>query len=505
MKMPGKKPQHLPLMEYAAYAAVGLAVFTLPITGLPALASLIGEPLVAPPSAVFVLLLLVGWLPVYLLRKGTLPGEMKPWLAFGGVVLFSSALAFFLPMPSFKNHTVLPSEIDALVTFGIAAAFYLVFSTWIRRPKHLEWVLRWINLGGMVLLAWCLVQLYFVLLKNGSYTGFMLDLQSFVSVRSLEDHIYYNRLAGFSYEPSWLAHQLNTVYLPFWLAATLTGYSVQRKLWKISIENVLLAAGIAVLLFTYSRVGLLAFLLVLAYGAYRLNKSGIRWLQKRLKLRSGAIRTWVNGLTLVLVFSLYAALAFGLLTLVGRSDPRIAKLLEFRNFSSDLMDMAFQTDLAERVIYWANGWLVFARFPLFGVGLGNAGFFFSGHLHLLGYRSGEILQVLNDATYLPNIKSLWLRILAETGLAGFSCFLVGYYVLWRAGQNLTRHLLLPLRVIGWMGIFVLISFLAEGFSIDSFALPYLWLSLGLLTSASRMARRTASGQDGQPHQENLHV
>jgi hypothetical protein len=98
--------------------------------------------------------------------------------------------------------------------------------------------------------------------------------------------------------------------------------------------------------------------------------------------------------------------------------------------------------------------------------------------------------VLKDAAYLPNIKSMWLRVMAETGLAGFSCFLAGYALLWRAGHRLTRHSLISLRAMGWMGIFVLIAFLAEGFSIDSFALPYLWFSLGLLIAASALARRT---------------
>jgi hypothetical protein len=505
MRTAVKRLLRSPLLERVAYAAVGLAVFSLPITGLPALAAMMGGPLVAPPSAVFVFLLLVGWLPIYLLRKGTLPGEMRPWLAFGGVALLSSALAFFLPMPSFKNHTVLPAEMDGLLTFGIAAAFFLVFATWIRRPRHLEWVFRWINLGGFVLLAWCLAQLFYILFRNGSYSGFMVDLQSFVSVRWLEDHIYYNRLAGFSYEPSWLAHQLNVVYLPFWMAATLTGYSAHRKLWKLSIENVLLAVGILALVFTYSRVGLLAFLLVVAYGIYRLNKYGIQWLQRRLKLQTRWARVWVTGLALAFVFVVYGLLVYGLLSLLARSDARIASLLQFRAVSSNLMDIAYQIDFAERVIYWANGWLIFARFPLFGVGLGNAGFFFSGHLHLLGYRSGEILQVLYDAPYLPNIKSMWLRIPAETGLAGFGCFLAGYYILWRAGHNLTRHSLPALRVAGWMGLFVLLSFLAEGFSIDSFALPYLWVSLGVLAAASAMGRRTAAGSDREAPSPSIHA
>jgi hypothetical protein len=43
-----------------------------------------------------------------------------------------------------------------------------------------------------------------------------------------------------------------------------------------------------------------------------------------------------------------------------------------------------------------------------------------------------------------------------------------------------------------MVFFVIAAFIAEGFSIDSFALPYLWTSLGIITAASAVARREAS-------------
>jgi hypothetical protein len=48
-----------------------------------------------------------------------------------------------------------------------------------------------------------------------------------------------------------------------------------------------------------------------------------------------------------------------------------------------------------------------------------------------------------------------------------------------------------LRLFGWMVFFVITAFLAEGFSIDSFALPYVWASLGIATAASVLARKEA--------------
>jgi hypothetical protein len=47
--------------------------------------------------------------------------------------------------------------------------------------------------------------------------------------------------------------------------------------------------------------------------------------------------------------------------------------------------------------------------------------------------------------------------------------------------------------VGLMGILVMIGFLIEGFSIDSFAMPYLWFSAGIVTAGfSILKSQTAS-------------
>jgi hypothetical protein len=188
---------------------------------------------------------------------------------------------------------------------------------------------------------------------------------------------------------------------------------------------------------------------------------------------------------------IYVVLVAGLLILLARTDARIARLLAFKGLPTSLLDFAASVDFSERVIYWLNGWQVFARYPLFGVGLGNAGFYFAEHLPAVALRSSEMVQTLNQGLFLPNIKSFWIRLLAETGLFGTSLFLSWYYLLWSACRRLIRETSVLLRTMGWMGTITLLTFLAEGFSIDSFALPYLWISLGLVTAASALARRKA--------------
>jgi hypothetical protein len=90
------------------------------------------------------------------------------------------------------------------------------------------------------------------------------------------------------------------------------------------------------------------------------------------------------------------------------------------------------------------------------------------------------------STVIPNTKSIWTRILSETGLVGFAFWLAWLYLVWQAAHFI-RGMEKPIfKTIGWAGAFTIIALLAEGFSTDTFALPYLWFSLGLVTAASRV-------------------
>jgi hypothetical protein len=67
-------------------------------------------------------------------------------------------------------------------------------------------------------------------------------------------------------------------------------------------------------------------------------------------------------------------------------------------------------------------------------------------------------------------------------------------LLWIAGRVLRARPEGLYRTLGWMGSFTLIALVIEGFSVDSFALPYLWISTGLLTAGASLVLAEA----GQP-------
>ena len=474
-------------------SAMGAAILLLPLTSLPVLSKILGGTTVAPPTIVFIFILAVGWLPFHVLCGGRIPWESVPFLVFVVVALIASIGAFFLYFPPYKGYTVQRAELDALVTLAIGSATYLVVALWYRDTQRFEWTLRLINISGLIMLAWSFLQLGVIFLHPNGYPALMGRIQSLLSTRSLLDWGFRSRVGGFTYEPSWQAHLLNLVYLPYWLAASVTRYSVSKKLWRFSVENLLLLGGIVILYFTISRVGLLAFLLALAYLFYRINANIVHLLQGRLRQRPAVIR-WrldrlIPAISIILIVLIYFGGVTGLLMIWAHFDPRTANLLHFRGIPADLFDFAFSGDFAERVVYWSIGWTVFAHYPFLGVGLGNTGFFFKQYLPNIGYRLGEIINLLYNATDLPNVKSFWIRLLSETGIIGFSIFASWQIVLWRAGSYLRDKRSVFLRTMGWMGGFAILAFLAEGFSIDSFALPYVFVAMGLLTAASTLARR----------------
>jgi len=45
-----------------------------------------------------------------------------------------------------------------------------------------------------------------------------------------------------------------------------------------------------------------------------------------------------------------------------------------------------------------------------------------------------------------------------------------------------RSIKIDLRIMGCAGIFVLLGIIFEGLSVDSFAMPYWWISLGFAVS-----------------------
>lgn len=460
-----------------------LLVVLLPVTSMPLVRGLLGSSTVAAPAILPLILLVLIWLLPYLARRGKIPAESLPLVAFALVGIASSALTVYSAPPNYKDLPAWRQFAESIITLGIGICFYLVAATWVKDETRLKASLRWINYGGALVLLWSLAQAA-AWFSAHRYPDWMRDFNDIVSLGPL----YRQRVSGFALEPSWLAHQLNMLYLPLWLAFSLRRTSVHRfRAAGITLENLLLAGGVAVLGLSFSRVGLMAFAAVGLLLFVLFNRWLFRWLRRRLPggEKSGRALQWT--LAFVLVFG-YILILTGGLILFSRLDPRMADLFQLSYWrSGGFVDYANRLQFGERAVYWQAGWNVFIDHPWLGVGLGSAGFYFPQALPAYAWNLIEVQRLMFHSGELLNIKSLWVRLLAETGVLGFSVFVSWLTILgWLALSVLRRGSSLA-KPVGYAAIFVLVGLIFEGFSVDTFALPYYWTAFGLLSASARIA------------------
>jgi O-antigen ligase len=475
------------------------AVFALllPITSFPAVVRLSGADMVAPAvGPLLVLLLAASVLPRWV-KGERLPKAAQPLLAFFCAALVSCIFALYVEIPPFRDQPYLKNELKAVLTLVVGVSFFLASATWNADEKRAARFLRWVDYGGLATVAWALAQGVAWRLWQ-AYPDWMQNLHSLISIHAL----YRAQATGLAFEPSWLAHQLNLLYFPFWAAAALRGTSVHRLRWRfVTVERVLLGAGLVALIFSVSRVGLVApllcVLLLAGMGAWRL----VMWVQRRALRRvpQGFLRRLAGGLVGLGVLAALLAAALGLFVGAGyglsRYDKRMRSVFNLSILrNNSFARYANQLVFAERFIYWQTGWEIFNDHPIFGVGLGNAGYFFPTRLSAYAWQLTEVRTLMYHLNIIPNIKNLWVRLLAETGLVGTAFFLCWLYLALVSALALFRRGGLA-GTVGLAGLFVLLGLLPEGFSVDTFALPYFWISLGIVTA---LASRSTAGRERHP-------
>ena len=453
-------------------------VLILPLTSVPFVVRLVHSDVVAAPSALLLPFLLVVLLIPFLINRDRFPGPVAPLILTVLVILITTAYSFICYIPEYKDRDPLRSSVMAVLTVFVGLGFYLVSVLKHKDGTALRTTFRLLSISGAAVCFWTLLQAFFWY-KDMRYPEWMKQVQFTLSIGSL----YRQRFVGFTLEPSWLAHQLNLLYLPFWFAASVTGFSAFRfRLRFLTVERMLFAVGTLVLFLTLSRVGLAAFLITVAFALLVFLRRMIRKIAENFPQEKRRMIILAAGLILLLIL---AAAAYGILRLLMRLDFRMAGLftIDWKGRSDPVFYLAEKLSLAARFVYWDGGISVFDAYPFGGVGLGHAGYFLPQYLNDYAYRLVEVRDLLYRSDTLLNIKSLWIRILAESGILGFSCFFI-WYLRSLLGNILGLRASDPLRsTAAWMGCFTLLAFLLEGFSLDTFALPYLWFSAGLAASA----------------------
>ncbi len=152
-------------------------------------------------------------------------------------------------------------------------------------------------------------------------------LENFQKIFSTSGLLYDGRVTGFAFEPSWLAHQLNMLYIPFFLGSFLSGFSIfKKKLFLISLETIFLFASIFLLFLTKSRIGWITFIFCLFYVLLTIYKDLMDKLRKRFMIFKKKIWDFVIPISLVII--LFAIIISGIF-ISSKFDPRMEKVLQY--------------------------------------------------------------------------------------------------------------------------------------------------------------------------------
>ncbi len=452
-------------------------VFLLPFTSLPLASKLLGADMVAAPSILilFVLLILIFF---YLLKTKIKNNKLfQPILIFGLFAIISSLLAFWMSIPIQKDFSIFRNIFEGVGTLLIGISFFFVTINIIQSQVVLNKTLRILVYSFIPLMVWCLFQFIFGQIIH-SYPAWMTTSQNFITTSGT---LYKNRLTGFAFEPSWLAHQLNMFYIPIWISATICRRSAFNKLVnKFIVEDFFLIASIFILIFTKSRVGWITFIFVITYLFITFNRNFLKIIKNRFQMKKN--RVFINALPIFLIL-FYILLLIAGLFLFSKFDSRMGSLFKIETYQNkNLFSIANEFVFAERILYWQTGWEVFNDHPIFGVGLGNVGFFFEDQMPSFAWALDEPRHLIFQATYQGNVKNLWIRLLSETGVIGFLIFGTWLFLIFQKSNQYQKSQSQVHKYWGLVGKIALITIIVEGFSIDSFALPYYWIILGLVSN-----------------------
>ncbi len=375
--------------------------------------------------------------------------------------------------------------IRAFVTLAIGLSFFLA-AAWMNQDEaQVRFSVRWLMVGLVGHIVWGAIQLYGL---NHGYRAELREIQELFSVRGL---VRNRRVSGFAFEPSWLAGQLAVLYLPWLVAQVLT--SDYRQWLKSSLAGrlrllaapLLLFGALGTLLATYSRTGLVmvavAMVVTVLVAGRGLLRSAWGWFLAGFRqgvekgslaqMRAAAARVFL----VIIIMSVFSGAGIFL-----ASRNYISSL-----WTSDLSDVwkyLSNASMGPRVGYVVGAMSAFNANPLTGVGLGASGFWIYQNIPnelLMG--EPEIAEALAPNSGLfPNPKNLYARLLAETGLAGLALFMAFWLGILADGLVAVRRSSQSMRFLGAAAVFTLVALGFYTISVDSFAMPELWLNLGIL-------------------------
>jgi len=459
----------------------GAALFTLPVTSFRYF-PLLGDATYVRPLSLYPIAFLLPLLVIQLVRgKISMPraGALTPLTAFALFTLAATCLGMLLDPLALRGQEYFGRAIRAWATLIIGLCFFIA-AVWMNKNEDdLRFSVKWLLAGFLMDILWSGVQglaFYTPLLKKVTVTHW----QRAFSMREL---VRTNRVSGMAYEPAWLAGQIATVYLPWLFASLLTGIRVTRFKW---FEPILLGFASLLLLATYSRGGLLTavFALVLTFLIAGRNelRTAWKWFISGFHGKGGLFLR-IGFLAIML-----AALAGAGFFLARKGY--ITRL--FNTQADSIEEFVIANSAGARAAYMFGALGAYEQSPVAGVGLGASGFYIYNHLPDWAMTTVPDIarQLSPDSNLYPNPKSMYVRLLAETGLIGFFIFVAFLFSILADSLLALRSGGPLMRYLGIAGLFSWLAILLNNATQDSFATPNIWINLGILAGMTAYALKS---------------
>ncbi|HLE53335.1 MAG TPA: O-antigen ligase family protein [Anaerolineales bacterium] len=445
-----------------------------------------GETLVRPLSVYPLILLLVLAILPRLFKK-RLPVTLLPWLAFLVMAFMSSVVALSLGTQATQGITVASRLLRNIFALGLGSAIYLTVALLPESWDDLNASLRWLYSGFGIALLWGSLQAVYIIHFSRPYFNWVSDIQTYLSTRKL----FTTRVSGLTYEPKWFAEQICFLLLPWLVGAVLQNRSVFKwRYRRLTVELVLLTWSVIVLIFTFSRSGLVILGVVIVVSLFLFDPRG----GGEVVVSGGKHATKQVGR---LTQTILALVVIGLAVFLAGNQNRFFSRLWRYWTEGEIQNKTFleYIGLRSRLAYVETAWRTFEAFPVFGVGLGNYALYFDEMLPDQPWsRNPEIIRLItpsDDTIRLITPKNLYARLLAETGLLGtiaFTAFFVAVLgcvlFLWLSSGP-------DQKFWGFSGLLSLIIFFLVMVSFDSFAIPNMWVVFGLITAAAHIPQDRA--------------
>ncbi len=434
------------------------------------------KPLALPAVLMAFVLLFArtGWAPPPLQRFDKMWLAVLAWAIAGDCIL-----PWMISMPHEMKGQTLSGRV--LRDMGALVAGMMVW-TWfriaLRQGVEVVAALRWVLLSFFVVMPFVAVQSLVVV--TDSSIAHAADA-ALALLRSATQSDHYRKIFGTAPEASMLADQVLSLWMPFALASVLLGTTLFRiRPLGLRVEIWVVVLGLATLLFSQSRIGLVALVFLAVVGwlmAMRANR--------RRRRRGTAL----------------AMPLFALVVVAGVVSAGGNKLQSFVG-SFGLVDSSIDNGVWSNVTRLAtmSAGLDMAWHHPLGVGTGAYPFLFEQSVPdwalidpeiqgLLG-GSSEYVELLTGFegddldTRLPDAKALPVRAIAELGIPGFAALLAIWLGMlrgcWRTFAQTEPGA--PVRTAAFGVMLSLIVMLPLSFSINSYVWVH-WILVAAMAAA----------------------